>query len=157
MCGISVVGDRSLERVAESLEQLLAIQSHRGPDEIWQVIHECAHGRWVGMGHNQLAILDLTESGAQPIVSYNGRQPARNLRLSDRNLSPRRRENLDSACAAERHFTLNRLTRTFQGPQRHELPGSCYTPAKTKAMDQRALTVPLVKVASINLLLEACR
>ncbi|MEY2478826.1 MAG: hypothetical protein QOG87_4141, partial [Actinomycetota bacterium] len=74
MCGIAGVLDTQastsadeLERVASHMASTLA---HRGPD---------AAGTWVdvaagiGLGFRRLAVLDLSETGAQPMVSASGR------------------------------------------------------------------------------------
>ena len=59
------------------LDSGLAVLQHRGPD---------AHGKWVsadrlcGLGHRRLAIVDLSETGSQPmkdentgnVISFNG-------------------------------------------------------------------------------------
>jgi asparagine synthase (glutamine-hydrolysing) len=52
---------------------MIALQSHRGPD---------GEGSWlghlgdqhIGLGHNRLAILDLTDAAKQPMISRSGRQ-----------------------------------------------------------------------------------
>jgi asparagine synthase (glutamine-hydrolysing) len=49
---------------------MAAIQHHRGPDGFGWHIQE---GRGVGFSHARLAIIDLDESGCQPLVSRDGR------------------------------------------------------------------------------------
>lgn len=74
MCGIAGFFDPSghgdeagLRRVVEAMTDRL---QHRGPD---------ASGSWVdpgpglALGHRRLSIIDLSEAGAQPMVSANGR------------------------------------------------------------------------------------
>jgi len=68
MCGIvAVVGTGDAERVAATMTARL---SHRGPD---------GHGTWadataqVALGHTRLSIIDLSESGRQPMTSADGR------------------------------------------------------------------------------------
>lgn len=73
MCGIAVVIDQSRDRVKDHLGRIIKVQRHRGPDGTGQVILECLPMRWIGLGHNRLAILDLTESGSQPMHSRDGR------------------------------------------------------------------------------------
>lgn len=69
MCGIfGYVGQKGLENADAILEKMgLAVQ-HRGPDD---------RGRWieegVGLGHQRLAILDLSERGQQPMLSASTR------------------------------------------------------------------------------------
>lgn len=71
MCGVAGIlsgcdhGARSLQSTIRSMTGRL---SHRGPD---------AEGIWledgIALGHRRLAIIDLTEAGAQPMVSHCGR------------------------------------------------------------------------------------
>ena len=69
MCGIAGLirfGERSEENIERMKERML----HRGPD---------AGGTWksddgeVVLGHRRLAIVDLSETGAQPVLSHSGR------------------------------------------------------------------------------------
>ena len=65
MCGISFYySNKSFfsERLALSLE----VTKHRGPDACgtFEVEHSCAH---VGLGHNRLSILELSDAGRQPM------------------------------------------------------------------------------------------
>jgi asparagine synthase (glutamine-hydrolysing) len=69
VCGVAGVinfDGRPVE-LAELLRMTGSIQ-HRGPD---------ADGHWqegnVGLGHRRLSIIDLTDSGSQPMVSHDGR------------------------------------------------------------------------------------
>src|SRR5688572_30217994 len=55
---------------ATALERMSAIMRHRGPDAHDQVWFP---ERASGLAHNRLAILDLTEAGAQPMQSPDGR------------------------------------------------------------------------------------
>lgn len=71
MCGIVALfrktPDTDLPRL---LRRMLGIQAHRGPD---------ATGQWfdpegrIGLGHNRLAIVDLSPAGNQPMASADGR------------------------------------------------------------------------------------
>jgi asparagine synthase (glutamine-hydrolysing) len=66
MCGIGgVIGDR---RAAELVRGMIGIQRHRGPDSEGFFASED-----VALGHCRLAILDLSELGAQPMTSEDGR------------------------------------------------------------------------------------
>jgi asparagine synthase (glutamine-hydrolysing) len=66
MCGIAgVIGDR---RAAELVRGMIGIQRHRGPDSEGYFASED-----VALGHCRLAILDLSELGAQPMTSEDGR------------------------------------------------------------------------------------
>jgi asparagine synthase (glutamine-hydrolysing) len=70
MCGIIALFRKSRDVALEPLlDGMLACQSHRGPD---------ATGRWydaqgrVALGHNRLAIVDLSPAGNQPMASDDG-------------------------------------------------------------------------------------
>src|SRR5580704_7273462 len=66
MCGIAgVIGDR---RAAELVRGMIGIQRHRGPDSEGYFASED-----VALGHCRLAILDLSQLGAQPMTSEDGR------------------------------------------------------------------------------------
>jgi asparagine synthase (glutamine-hydrolysing) len=61
MCGISGIVGEGWER--SQLEAMVAIQDHRGPDD--NGIYVNASGL-VGLGHNRLSIVDLTDAVNQP-------------------------------------------------------------------------------------------
>ena len=69
MCGI--VGFISPQREEDALKRMLAVQAHRGPDDrgVWieEINSACVH-----LGHNRLAIQDLSSLGHQPFVSTCG-------------------------------------------------------------------------------------
>ena len=83
MCGIAgwvntkKENNKNLEKYSAVISRIIDGQVHRGPDDsnVWS----CAEAPVV-LGHNRLAILDLTASGAQPmvdstsrwVISYNG-------------------------------------------------------------------------------------
>lgn len=68
MCGIAgVVGDR---RAAELVRGIVEVERHRGPDG--EGIFADPSGD-VALGHTRLAILDLSDAGAQPMTSADGR------------------------------------------------------------------------------------
>jgi asparagine synthase (glutamine-hydrolysing) len=71
MCG--VFGIVSREPIAASLlEAAQRIQRHRGPDA--QRTQNLRVGSWhVGLAHQRLAILDLSDAGIQPMLSPSGR------------------------------------------------------------------------------------
>src|SRR4051794_29550710 len=71
MCGIAGLCSRGTPLPAGASDLAVAMADalrHRGPDSsgTW------ADGRFAA-GHRRLAILDLSESGAQPMVSHSGR------------------------------------------------------------------------------------
>jgi asparagine synthase (glutamine-hydrolysing) len=68
MCGIvGIFGTNVDER---RLRAMVAVQNHRGPDA--QGIYLNAAGT-VGLGHNRLSIIDLSEAGRQPMKFADGR------------------------------------------------------------------------------------
>jgi asparagine synthase (glutamine-hydrolysing) len=73
MCGISaIVGtDRGLSD--RLVRRMAALQHHRGPDGTGVAIERSGDSVWLALGHNRLAILDLTEAAAQPMVSADQR------------------------------------------------------------------------------------
>jgi len=73
MCGLAgFFSNLGPDQTRKSLEQMLQIQSHRGPDSrgLW-----CGSvcGIDVGLGLNRLKILDLSDAANQPMISENGR------------------------------------------------------------------------------------
>ena len=70
MCGIvgSVTRTGFAPENSSSREKALSLISHRGPD----AHGECTRGS-VWFGHTRLSILDLSESGSQPMLSEDGR------------------------------------------------------------------------------------
>ena len=74
MCGITGFIDSQLNTNEDQLRQIATDMAdairHRGPDD---------HGCWVdpsvgvALGFRRLAIIDLTPTGHQPMVSANGR------------------------------------------------------------------------------------
>lgn len=70
MCGISGVvncGDLQV------LEQMTAVQRHRGPDDSGTWHTGFGDGGWVGLGSRRLAILDLSSAGHMPMRTPDGR------------------------------------------------------------------------------------
>ena len=72
MCGIAGIvhlDGRAIPDLRARLETMNALIEHRGPD---------GHGVWcneagsVGLAHRRLAILDLSQAGAQPMHADNG-------------------------------------------------------------------------------------
>lgn len=74
MCGIAgllVTGKNTALAVSETVLQAMSDRLiHRGPDSagLW-----CSVGGEIGLVHRRLAILDLSEAGAQPMSSHCGR------------------------------------------------------------------------------------
>ena len=74
MCGITGLwahaGDLTADRITARLEPMCDVLRHRGPDDsgLWISAEE-----GVGLGQRRLAVIDLTPSGAQPMISASGR------------------------------------------------------------------------------------
>ena len=74
MCGITGLwahaGDLTADRIIGQLEPMCQALRHRGPDDggVW-----CSPEDGVGLGQRRLAVIDLTPTGAQPMVSASGR------------------------------------------------------------------------------------
>ena len=74
MCGIAgfwkAQNTTTIDKKRSQLDQMLKSLIHRGPD---------ANGQWMDsetgifLGHTRLSILDLSDAGAQPMTSHNGR------------------------------------------------------------------------------------
>lgn len=68
MCGIAAILTPNREKKEHFTKRCLELLHHRGPD---------AQGRWideyVGLAHTRLSILDLSETGSQPMHSESGR------------------------------------------------------------------------------------
>jgi asparagine synthase (glutamine-hydrolysing) len=71
MCGIAgllIPGSGDADEITATLQNMTRSLAHRGPD---------AEGYWtegaVALGHRRLSILDLSDAGAQPMRSENGR------------------------------------------------------------------------------------
>ncbi|MGD8189486.1 asparagine synthase (glutamine-hydrolyzing) [Brevibacillus ginsengisoli] len=68
MCGIAGIVSHHENSLYPLLYRAQKIQAHRGPDG--QGIGQYQVGAWqIGLGHQRLAILDLSESGAQPMIA----------------------------------------------------------------------------------------
>jgi asparagine synthase (glutamine-hydrolysing) len=73
MCGLAgLFGSLGIERTRESVERMLQVQSHRGPDSsgVWCGTVDRVH---IGLGLRRLKILDLSDAADQPMLSDDGR------------------------------------------------------------------------------------
>jgi asparagine synthase (glutamine-hydrolysing) len=68
MCGIAGIFGQNWDR--NQLESMVAVQHHRGPDA--SGIYIDPQGK-AGLGHNRLSIIDLSESGRQPMSDSTNR------------------------------------------------------------------------------------
>lgn len=64
MCGISGIFGRGW--ASEQLEAMIASQQHRGPDDLSRWVDL---GAGIGLGHNRLSIIDLSNAGKQPMTN----------------------------------------------------------------------------------------
>lgn len=72
MCGISGVITRNVDQISEVLMRAERVQMHRGPDiQDREVLKVDDWG--LGLGHQRLSILDLSDAGKQPMYSASGR------------------------------------------------------------------------------------
>ena len=67
MCGISFYFSKDKAYEIE-LRKSLRVTSHRGPDSSGTYFKETKNG-FLGLGHNRLSIIDLSSSGAQPMMT----------------------------------------------------------------------------------------
>ena len=69
MCGITgIISQFELNNIRQLLTKAQQVQLHRGPDS--QGIYSNQVGDWrIGLGHQRLSILDLTEQASQPMFS----------------------------------------------------------------------------------------
>ena len=71
MCGISGIITKKESLAAEFLSDSESLQLHRGPNSQNFVIN--SDGDWtIGLGHQRLSILDLSDAGSQPMSSASG-------------------------------------------------------------------------------------
>ena len=70
MCGISGFIDFKKEATLVDLEKMLSTTIHRGPDDSGTFFETNEHAN-IGLGHNRLAIIDLTAAGHQPMHFHN--------------------------------------------------------------------------------------
>ncbi len=72
MCGIcGFYSTRTITR--EHLKTMNDSLRHRGPDDHGEEIYQGREGYFIGMAHRRLSILDLSDSGHQPMQSFDGR------------------------------------------------------------------------------------
>ena len=69
MCGIAGIVGRDAGQFADSVMNMTDRMAHRGPDG--QGVY-CAPSRNAVLGHSRLAILDVTDAGAQPMMNKSG-------------------------------------------------------------------------------------
>jgi asparagine synthase (glutamine-hydrolysing) len=66
MCGIN--GFIAKKNYSNKLDKMNNITKHRGPDNSSAIVENCSD-KYIGMGHNRLSIIDLSQSANQPFVS----------------------------------------------------------------------------------------
>ncbi len=71
MCGIC--GFVTSEKISEiELRKMNKTLKHRGPDDSGEELYELSDGSIVGLGHNRLSVIDLSQNGHQPMSSNDG-------------------------------------------------------------------------------------
>lgn len=72
MCGIAGVITENSDNINTIMLRAQDIQSHRGPDAQGIVVNSIQ--KWgIGLGHQRLSILDLSDSGNQPMIFAEGK------------------------------------------------------------------------------------
>ena len=72
MCGICGILDYSKERASEGLiSSMCRRMQHRGPDDEGIYIDDSVSNLSLGLGHRRLKIIDLSQSGHQPMPNEN--------------------------------------------------------------------------------------
>lgn len=75
MCGISGLASKRLERaqILSTIERMAVALRHRGPDgtEV-RAFAPPTISQGVALGHNRLAIIDLSEAGREPMTNEDG-------------------------------------------------------------------------------------
>jgi asparagine synthase (glutamine-hydrolysing) len=71
MCGISGIFDHNRTVGQPLLQKMAATTRHRGPGHTGYYV---SPDRRVGLAHNRLSIIDLSEAGNQPMVSADGKR-----------------------------------------------------------------------------------
>ncbi len=76
MCGFGAFYGRAASAIEwpAAMARLNAAQSHRGPDGANQLVIDLQNGYSLGLAHQRLAVLDLTDRANQPMKSPSGRQ-----------------------------------------------------------------------------------
>ncbi len=72
MCGICGFYSKNKESLTNLIEMNNELR-HRGPDDSGEEIYQISSDYVVGFGHRRLAIMDLSQSGHQPMYSNNQR------------------------------------------------------------------------------------
>ena len=68
MCGINGIVGTAKTDVGRRVDAMNRALSHRGPDDEGASLFSLANGRWLGLGHRRLSIIDLSASGHQPML-----------------------------------------------------------------------------------------
>lgn len=70
MCGIALYFNEKKEKTSSWIDNALQVMNYRGPDNSEKWESKCHN---MLLGHNRLAIVDLSDAGNQPMHSKNGR------------------------------------------------------------------------------------
>lgn len=70
MCGIVGIWNGNSKGNFELLKSMSAMLRHRGPDDQGYWVDE---NKGVALAHTRLSVIDVTSTGAQPMIKYNGK------------------------------------------------------------------------------------
>jgi len=73
MCGISICYSPDPKRAASDIAKMVGTLTHRGPDADGTYVDPVRARGALGLGHNRLSILDLSDHACQPMRSTDGR------------------------------------------------------------------------------------
>jgi len=73
VCGISAILTNRPDGLEAAIAAMVSVMNHRGPDGRGTYIDRIGETTYLGLGHNRLSIIDLTEHAAQPMTSRDGR------------------------------------------------------------------------------------
>ena len=123
MCGLTGILSSSSNEISRNIIKMTSQIKHRGPDDkgIWS-------GDNIGFGHRRLSVLDLSDSGAQPmhskcgryVIVYNGEiynhlELRKNLEIEDASINWRGHSDTETLLTAIQHWGLDKSLRNSNG------------------------------------------
>jgi len=73
MCGVSGIVSPPTNDLQDAISSMVSVMHHRGPDGQGTFIDRISEMVALALGHNRLAVIDVTENAAQPMKSRDGR------------------------------------------------------------------------------------